>query len=163
MDVSSLPNVSLGASKYWVRIVDDATKYKWSYFVCAKDELAQEVECFINKKLNKHEVKYLRCDHAGENKKLLEICDKYGIKIEYTAPHTPQHSGVVERRFAVVRQRAVAMMHNIKINEDLKKLIWAEALNTSTTLVNITVSSSNEMRSSHSLMYGSHVPKYLST
>ncbi len=33
VDVSSLPNLSLGGSRYWILVVDDATRYKWSYFV----------------------------------------------------------------------------------------------------------------------------------
>ncbi len=77
---------------------------------------------------------YLRCKNAGKNQKLHEICDKY--EIEFTAPNIPQQNGVVERGFAMIRQRAVAMMHGVKISKGLRKLIWAEALNTLTTLVN---------------------------
>ncbi len=75
--------------------------------------------------------------NAVENQKLLEICDKYGVEIEFTAPNTPQQNGVVERGFATIRQRAMAMMHELRVEEDLKKLLWAEVLNTSTTLINI--------------------------
>ncbi len=62
VDMSSLPAVSPGGSKYWILMVDDATQYKWSYFVREKGELVNIVERFFIKKLNKHHIKYLRCD-----------------------------------------------------------------------------------------------------
>jgi len=45
------------------------------------------------------EVKFLRCDNAGKNQELINLCARYGITIEFTAPHTPQQNGVVERMF----------------------------------------------------------------
>jgi len=42
-------------------------------------------------------VKFLCCDNAGENEKYVkQLCDKYGIQPEFTAPNTPQQNGVVE-------------------------------------------------------------------
>jgi transposase InsO family protein len=35
-----------------------------------------------------------------------ELCDKHGIKREYTVPGTPQQNGVVERQNRIVQQRA---------------------------------------------------------
>jgi len=36
----------------------------------------------------------MRCDRAGENKKkLIELCEKYGIQPELTAANTPQMNG----------------------------------------------------------------------
>jgi transposase len=46
-------------------------------------------------------VKHLRCDNTGERqKKLKRICERHGVDIEYTPPHTPQMNGVAERRIA---------------------------------------------------------------
>ncbi len=92
---------------------------------------------------------------------LSEICDKYGIKIEYTAPNTPQQNGVVERSFTIIRQRAVAMMHDLDLEIGVKNTLWAEALSTSTLLTNITANAPTDMQSSYTRMYEGEPPKIL--
>ncbi len=63
----------------------------------------------------KYKTKFLRCDDAGENtKQLADVCNKCGITIDHTAPHTPQQNGVVQRAFVTLRQRAMAMMFTAK-------------------------------------------------
>ncbi len=37
IDISTIPHTSLGGSKNWIIIVDDATRYKWSFFRSSKD------------------------------------------------------------------------------------------------------------------------------
>jgi transposase InsO family protein len=40
-----------------------------------------------------------------------ELCDKHGIKREYTIPGTPQQNGLVERKNRIVQQMARPMMN----------------------------------------------------
>ena len=49
-------------------------------------------------------VEHIRCDNAGENRALEDLCIEkdLGIVFEYTAPGTPQQNGVVERAFATM-------------------------------------------------------------
>jgi len=47
IDLSGIKARSLGGSKYWVLIVDDATGMKWSYFIKTKDQLAADVIPFL--------------------------------------------------------------------------------------------------------------------
>lgn len=56
------------------------------------------------------EVKDIRCNNAGENEKLKEVCKPMGIEMEYTAPHTLQMNGVDEQKFVTVWDKAVVMM-----------------------------------------------------
>ncbi len=72
---------------------------------------------------------------------------------EMTSPHTPQENEVVERGFAIVRNRAIAMMNGLDLDKDIKGKLWAEALNTSTYLVNITACNPNKLESSHGKMF----------
>ncbi len=132
VDTSLLPNKSLGGSKFWIMVVDDATRFKRSYFVKSKDGLGDMIQKFIDPHANEYQIKYLRCDNAGENQILKEICGKCGIKMEWTAPNTPQENGVVERGFAIVRQRAVAMMAQVSLEDNTKQTLWAEVLSTAT-------------------------------
>ncbi len=158
VDTSSLPSKSLGGSNFGIMIVDDATRYKWSFFVKSKGELGKTVQRFICGNAPRNNIKYLRCDNAGENQALRELCDKYGIKMEWTAPYTPQENGVVERGFVTVRQKAVAMMAQVSLEDEFKQSLWAEALSTATTLSNITVSKPNELESSYVRFFGEVPP-----
>ena len=85
-------------------------------------------------------MKYLRCDNAGENvKQLREVAEKYGIEMEYTAPHTPQFNGIVERRFPVLLEKAKAMLISAGFTPEAKKTLWAEAVSTANYLYNIMI------------------------
>ncbi len=79
---------------------------------------------------------------------------EFGIEVEMTVPNTSQDNRVVERGFTIVRNRAIAMMNDLDQDIDLKEKLWAEALTTSTYLVNITECSTNWMESNHRKMFG---------
>ena len=72
---------------------------------------------------------------------LAAVCRKFGIEMEYTAPHTPQTNGVVEQMFVTIRDQAVAMMIGAQLTNEAQGRLWAEAVNTTTHLTNITISS----------------------
>ena len=57
------------------------------------------------------------------NKSGFLTCKNRGTKMEFTAPHTPQHNGVVERGFVIVRQRALAMMLSAKLTDEYQGLL----------------------------------------
>ena len=94
-DISYISGSSYGGERYWVLIVDEATCFKWSYFLKYKNEMAETVVSHLLKmKNNRKVVKFLRCDNAGENTKIEEeiIHEKVeGVKMEFTAPNTPQY------------------------------------------------------------------------
>ncbi len=78
-------------------------------------------------------VQYLRCDNAGESTAgLATMCDTYGIQIEYTAPHTSQQNGNVERKFVTIRDCACTAMYAAKFSDETQGLLWAESVNTAT-------------------------------
>ena len=66
------------------------------------------------------------------------------MQMEYTAPYTPQQNGVVERGFVTVRDMAHTMMIDARLNEETRKLLWAEAVNNATDLANLVVLSTGE-------------------
>jgi hypothetical protein len=89
-------------------------------------------------------VEFIWCDNGGENilAALKEICggglgSGQFIQLEYTPRNTPQHNGVVERRFATVGQRALAMMmfdHNW--SEPTRQRMWCKATFTASLINN---------------------------
>ena len=84
-------------------------------------------------------VKYIRCDNAGENKKLQEKCEKegLGVQFEYTAPNTPQRNGRIERKFATLAGRMRAMMKYAGLPEKMSSILWAECARVAILLDNI--------------------------
>ena len=49
--------------------------------------------------------------------------------LKYTPTHTPQLNGVIERRFSVIKEGALAILINSKLNDRAQKMMWAEAVN----------------------------------
>ena len=92
---------SMGGRQHWVMLVDEATKYKKSFFLKKKNEQVEPIIDWMKALKARHEiqVKIIRCDNAGESKVLERESDKneLGIIFECTAPGTPQQNGVVER------------------------------------------------------------------
>ena len=92
MDISSIKAISIGGSKFWCLLVDEATKMKWSFFLKEKSDLSDKIGIFLKdfKGIYNREVRFIWCDNAGENKALETACKEQGLSIifEYTAPGT---------------------------------------------------------------------------
>jgi transposase InsO family protein len=61
-----------------------------------------------------------------------ELCDKHGIKREYTIPRTPQQNGVVERQNRTVQQMARSMMNEKNFGQTYR----VQAIHTSVHVLN---------------------------
>ena len=147
LDTSGPYSETLGGSQYWGKVVDQYSRKTWGAFMKKKSEIPQMAEALLDKLIAQgYKVKFLRCDNAGENgNKLKQICEKRGIKMEYTAPNTPQQNGIVERRFVTDRERAHAMMLHANFDLELQKLLWAEAVSTAEVLSNICANSRTKL------------------
>ena len=53
-------------------------------------------------------IKYIQCNNAGEHEPLKKYCEENGITLEMTAPNTPQHKGVVKRRFELYKGNVIS-------------------------------------------------------
>ena len=82
--------------KFWLLVIDQATNMKWSFFLKKKD---QQVGVIIDLGLEKQMQK-----------------EGMGATFEYTARHTPQQNGKVERNFATLCGRMRAMMKSAALN-----------------------------------------------
>ena len=146
-DISSIKDVSLGGSKFWLLVVDESSDMCWSFFLKGKGETHIKIHgliCELRDRFNKM-VKFLRCDNAGENKKTEEYLKEKGIGIqfEYTAPNTPQQNGKVERKFATLYGRIRATLNSLG-DDELRTKLWAEAAAMMTLMENISVKKKGE-------------------
>ena len=146
LDISSMRKPIMGGRQHWVMLVDEATKYKKSFFLKKKSEQVEPIIDWIKALKARHEiqVKIIICDNVGENKVLEREFDKneLGIIFEYTAPGTPQQNGVVERAFVTVMGGARAMMNHAGFTMAKRQQLWCEAAQTATLLDNILVQDS---------------------
>ena len=132
VDISSVSAKSFGGSNFWVLLVDECTSKKWAGFIRTKDLISR---CIYNIIRSEEKLlgnlRYIRCDNGGEN---LNLLGEFGrdlaarIKLEYTAPYTPQQNGVVERSFAFMYGMLRATVNGLKFKIDGDKTaFWAEA------------------------------------
>ena len=108
-----------------------------------------------------NQVKVIRCDNAGENLKLKELCDKkqLNIKFKFTAPGTPQQNGVVERKFATLFGRARAMLNKAGFKDGMRNGLWAKAASAAMLLNSISVKPRKD-KCSYKLFFGD-LPKWI--
>lgn len=142
IDLASVQEVSIGGSRYWLLVVDEASDYGWSLFLRNKDELTNVMDRVLQAlKVGGRNVKYIRCDNSGENIAFQKFCEaKYAeIKFELTSPGTPQQNGQVERKFATLFSKDRATLHAAKLPIDLRRGLWAESAVHVTELENILV------------------------
>ena len=145
IDISSPTAASFGGKHHWLLVVDENSDLCWSYFLKKKSETTAKMVALIKELKSKYgiEVKYIRCDNAGENDALKRACleEGLGVTFEMTAPSTPQQNGKVERKFATLYGRMRAMLRGCKhMKTSVRKQLWAEAANLATDLNNILVS-----------------------
>ena len=156
IDGSSIKASSGGGSKFWFLFVDEFTGFKQSVFLSKKSDFPKAAMLVMRQMIKKGiDVKKIRCDNAGENKKLEEKIIESELKIdfEYTPVGTPQHNGVVERAFATLYGRVRAMFNRAGIHDENRKILWAECASGATFLDGILVENSKD-KCRHEKFYG---------
>src|SRR5271154_1053750 len=118
--------IALGASRYFLTFIDDATRM--TYLFALKTKTAKEVrECFLEFRntfeQDGRRVKSIRTDGGGEyQKQMAEFCREFGIHHEETAPYTPEQNGVAERANRTICERIRAILAETGLPREL----WAE-------------------------------------
>jgi hypothetical protein len=134
------------------RCIDDCTNYSWSFFLKQKSE-TKDIMIALNKELKQTydiKVKTIQCNNSGGKNALQRSCKQEGLVIvfEYTAQNTPQQNGHVERQFPHLFGQVRAMLRDISISINYKRL-WAEAANTAMDLSNMLLKRGETTNSFH--------------
>ncbi|KAD4584712.1 hypothetical protein E3N88_22313 [Mikania micrantha] len=123
--------MSMAKKKYCLLIVDDYSRFVWTFFLHSKDEVAKSIINFVLyvEKQYSLPVKCVRSDNGTEfrNHILDEFYLSKGIKRQYSIPRTPEQNGLVERKNRTLIEAARTML----ADSGLPLTFWAEAVNTS--------------------------------
>jgi hypothetical protein len=153
-----MKTASFGGARYWLLIQDERTDHIWSIFLRNKSETADKMLEWLQMIKNTMDinVQIIRCDNAGENRKLQEVIKvdpDLKIKFEFTAPNTPQQNGKIERKFQTLYGKVRAMLNWARLTAHLRaRIVWAQCAAVITKLENIIVKENND-GSSHEKFY----------
>ena len=118
---------SLGGNLYCLVIVDDYSRYTWTFFLEDKSKTMRIFKAFVKQAQNEFgsSVVKVRSDNGTEfrNTQVEELCNDMGIKHEFSSTYTPQQNGVVERKNKTLITLARAMLDDYGISQRF----WAEA------------------------------------
>nr|GEU66832.1 retrovirus-related Pol polyprotein from transposon TNT 1-94 [Tanacetum cinerariifolium] len=121
---------SISHKWYCLAVIDDFSRFTWTFFLRTKDETSDTLKKFITKieDLKDLKVKIIRCDNGREfrNKEMNDFCSQKGIKREFSNARTPQQNDVAERRNRTLIEAARIMLADAK----LPVIFWAKAVNT---------------------------------
>lgn len=127
---------SIGGNKYFVSFVDEYSRKLWIYLLKAKSEVCSVFKMFkvMAEKQSGRYIKVLRTDGGGEfcSNEMESFCKENGILHEVTAPYTPQHNGVAERRNRTILNMVRGMLKGKKLSHDF----WGEAAMTAVYVLN---------------------------
>jgi transposase InsO family protein len=127
---------SLGSNRYFVSFVDEYSRMMWLYLIKTKDEVLtvfQKFKVMVEKQAERG-IKILRSDGGGEytSTAFTNFCTSEGIMHEITAPYTPQHNGLCERRNRTIMDMTRCMLKE----KQLPKEFWGEAVTTACYVLN---------------------------
>jgi transposase InsO family protein len=127
---------SQAGNRYFISFIDEFSKMMWIYLIKAKSESFDVFKKFkkkVEKKCEKS-IKILRTDGGGEYtlNEFERFLVEQGIEHEVTAPYTPQHNGLAERRNRTVLNMVRSMLRE----KSLPSFLWGEAVNTAVYILN---------------------------
>lgn len=145
---------SLNGSRYFFKITDSATSYRFVYILRNKHETLAKFMQFKQYVENQtsSRIKAIVNENGGEyvSKAFESYISENGIHMHLTAPYTPQQNPVAEVGNRTTVEKARAMLKHA----GLPNTFWAEAVNTAVYLENITPVASRGFSKPHELWFG---------
>ena len=122
--------------KYYLVLVDEFTKFTWTYLLKHKSDTLQvftQFHAMVHTQFSLP-IKTFRTDCGGEftSTKFNQFCATHGIIHQLSCPHTPQQNGTAERKHRHLIQCALALLFESK----LPISYWSYAVSTAAHLIN---------------------------
>ena len=126
----------LGGNYYALVLVDDYSRFTWTFFISPKSDNFQVFRKFAKIVQNEKDlkIKFIRSDHGGEfqNDSFEKFFEHHGISHNFSSPRTPQQNGVVERKNRSLEELAKTILND----NSLPKYFWADAVSTTCYVLN---------------------------
>lgn len=149
---------SIGGALYFLLLKDDYSHFCTVYFVKQKSDVKLHIDEYIRsvKIQTGFDIKILRTDNGTEfvNQHFEKILKHHGIQHQKTIPYSPEQNGSAEREMRTIVESARTILHA----KSLPIKLWAEAVNTSVYVLNLTGTSSIKGKTPYELWFGK-VPK----
>ena len=127
---------SLKGERYYLQIVDGATRYRWIYIIKTKDEVCNIIKQFTIYAQNQHEqkIKVFHSDQGTEflNTNVKKFLAENGIEFTTSAARTQAQNGIPERGNRTIMEMARALL----IMAGLPTALWPDAVKTAVYLLN---------------------------
>nr|GFA05617.1 hypothetical protein [Tanacetum cinerariifolium] len=121
---------SINGKRYVLGIIDDYSRYTWTYFLRSKDETTEVLIDFLRliQRGLQAQVRVVRTDKGMEflNQTLHAYFAAEGIQHQTSVARTPKQNGVVERRNGTLVEAARTILSAAKV----PLFFWAEAIAT---------------------------------
>uniref|UniRef100_A0A6V7M0T8 Integrase catalytic domain-containing protein n=1 Tax=Bracon brevicornis TaxID=1563983 RepID=A0A6V7M0T8_9HYME len=125
-----MPTKTVGGRRYLMTIIDDFSRYTFVYLLTEKSQDERVIRDFIAEMKTQYgeKPKCFRSDRGGEfmSHDLMQFLAKQGVKVQRTAPYTPEQNGVAERKNRTLVEATRTML----IDAGLADQYWGEAVMT---------------------------------
>jgi hypothetical protein len=127
------PRARQGAH-YALVLTDDATRFRWIYFIAKKSDALGIIKWWLNWLKNRGfpTPAYFHLDNELVTNEARQMCLEEGIKLEPSNPHSPWQDGVSERAIRIILERARAIL----LDSKLPKKFWGDAFEFAVNLTN---------------------------
>ena len=137
MDLSGPHPTSVRGERYFLLLLDEATRKRWVIFLKQKSDTPGALRAFLTQMETQTDLK-VKCwhsDNGGEfiSKVMEEINKTNGIIHEPTAPYNPEQNGSAERSMYTIWDGARALFKDT----DLDINLWPEMVRTKIYLLNL--------------------------
>jgi transposase InsO family protein len=135
-DLWTSPLPSFTRYKYYLVILDDFSRYLWTFPLRHKLDTFSTIQNFYSYVQTQFhiQIQSLQCDNGTEfnNNALRSFLTRHGTTYRLSCPYTSPQNGKVERSIHSIND----VLHTLLFQAKLPPTFWVEALNTATYLIN---------------------------
>lgn len=125
--------VSVTGHKYFLTIVDDHSRFVWTYLLSSKSDVGSVLHQFMSQIQTQFQtsVKILRCDNGTEFHHPL-LFNKFGISIQHSCVKSPQQNARVEKK----HQHLLNVARSLFFQSAIPLGYWSDCILTVSYIIN---------------------------